>query len=257
LSRLNTTRNNARLVGMLAWQDVVQRYRRSIIGQFWITISMAITVLCLGFLFGALFKVPYKNFLPFLAMGLILWGLISNTLTEAGAAFTNATNIIRQIKLPGMVYVARVVWRNLIVFAHNIVIIPILFLVIDVPVGTEFFLAVPGMVLLSANLLWMSYMLGLFCTRFRDLPQMVQSALQIAFYVTPIIWMPNLLSGRAEAYVLGYNPFFHLIELVRAPVLGQAPTLENWLVGLGLLVIGWALTFVLANKFSHRVAYWL
>lgn len=242
---------------MLAWQDVVQRYRRSIIGQFWITISMAITVLCLGFLFGALFKVPYKDFLPFLAMGLILWGLISNTLTEAGAAFTNASNIIRQIKLPGMVYVARVVWRNLIVFAHNIVIIPLLFLAIGFPMGLELLIAIPGLLLLSANLLWMSYVLAVFCTRFRDLPQMVQSALQIAFYVTPIIWMPNLLSGRAEAYVLGFNPFFHLIELVRTPVLGQAPALNNWLVGVGMLVVGWLFTEVLAKKFSHRVAYWL
>jgi ABC-type polysaccharide/polyol phosphate export permease len=242
---------------MLAWQDVVQRYRRSIIGQFWITISMAITVLCLGFLFGALFKVPYKDFLPFLAMGLILWGLISNTLTEAGAAFINASNIIRQIKLPGMVYVARVVWRNLIVFAHNIVIIPLLFLAIGFPMGLELLLAIPGLLLLSANLLWMSYVLGVFCTRFRDLPQMVQSALQIAFYVTPIIWMPNLLSGRAEAYVLGFNPFFHLITLVRAPILGQAPTLNNWLVSVGMLVVGWLFTEVLAKKFSHRVAYWL
>lgn len=257
MSRLNTTRNNARLVGMLAWQDVVQRYRRSIIGQFWITISMAITVLCLGFLFGALFKVPYKDFLPFLAMGLILWGLISNTLTEAGAAFTNSTNIIRQIKLPGMVYVARVVWRNLIVFAHNIVIIPLLFLAIGFPMGPELLLTIPGLLLVLANLLWMSYVLGVFCTRFRDLPQMVQSALQIAFYVTPIIWMPNLLSGRAEAYLLSFNPFFHLIELVRAPVLGQAPTLNNWLVGLGLLALGWVVMVVLAKKFSHRIAYWL
>jgi ABC-type polysaccharide/polyol phosphate export permease len=139
----------------------------------------------------------------------------------------------------------------------NIVILPILFLVIDYPVGPELLLAIPGLLLVSANLLWMSYVLGVFCTRFRDLPQMVQSALQIAFYVTPIIWMPNLLSGRAEAYVLGFNPFFHLIELVRAPVLGQAPTLNNWLVGLGLLVIGWGVMVVLARKLSHRIAYWL
>lgn len=250
-------RNNLRLVGMLAWQDVVQRYRRSILGQFWITISMAVMVACLGFLFGALFRVPYQEFLPFLAMGLILWGLVSNTLTEAGTAFTNSTNIIRQIKLPGIVFVARVLWRNLIIFAHNIIILPILFVSLGITLKIEALLALPGLVLLSINLLWMSYVFGVFCTRFRDLPQIVQSTLQIFFYITPIIWMPNLLAGRAEAYVLGMNPFFHLIEIVRAPLLGQAPSLVNWLVCFGLAFLGWLIAYALEKKYAHRIAYWL
>jgi ABC-type polysaccharide/polyol phosphate export permease len=250
-------KKSMRLIGILAWQDVLQRYRRSVIGQFWITISMGILVACLGFLFGALFKTPYEDFLPFLATGLILWSFITTTISDAGSAFTSSSNMIRQVSLPSLIYILRVVWRNLIVLAHNLVILPILAVFLSIPLGFELLLFIPGLLLLSLNLVWISYMVGVFSTRFRDLPQIIQSILQIFFYITPILWMPVLLQGRAEVYLIDLNPFFHFIELARAPILGQSPSLENWFVGIATLILGSLLTALLAKKYGHRIAYWL
>jgi ABC-type polysaccharide/polyol phosphate export permease len=251
---LNT---HIRLVGMLAWQDVLQRYRRSVIGQFWITISMGVLILCLGFLFGVLFKTPHEQFVPFLAAGLIFWMFISNTINDSGLAFIGSSNIIRQIALPGLVFVLRVVWRNIIVLAHNLAILPLLALYLGAPLSLEVFLFIPGLLLLSLNLIWSSYLIGLFCTRFRDLPQIIQSVLQIFFYITPIIWMPNLLEGRSEFYFIEANPFYHLIEIVRAPLLGAAPSFTNWFVSVLLLCCGSVITLLFAQKYKHRIAYWL
>jgi ABC-type polysaccharide/polyol phosphate export permease len=245
------------LVGLLGWQDIRQRYRRSKIGQFWITISMGVMVLCLGVLFGRLFNTPLDTFLPFLATGLIAWGFLSTALSEGCLAFISAESIIKQLPIPLGVHCLRVVYRNLLVLAHNLVIIPLIWFFLNVPVTWSTMLFLPGLLLVSLNLAWAGYLLGVLCTRFRDLTQIVQNFLQVSFYLTPIIWLPALLKGRAEFMLVQYNPFYHLIELLRAPLLGASPSAANWLVGAGLLAAGSLLAARVHKALGHRVAYWL
>ena len=251
------TRNDTRLVLLLGWQDIRQRYRRSALGQFWITISIGVMVLCLAFLFGRLFQAPLEKFLPFLAIGLICWNFISTTVTEGCSAFIAAEGIIKQLNVPLRVHVARVIWRNLVIFAHNLVIVPIIFLSLGLGLNWWALLFVPGLAVVTLNLVWVSMVLGIVCTRFRDLPLVVQSILQVAFYLTPIIWLPELLKGKAEFALVQANPIYHLIELVRAPLLGSPPTLMNWGVGVGLLLVGGAFAIWFNRKLGYRVAFWL
>lgn len=251
------TNNYSRLTLLLGWQDIRQRYRRSTVGQFWITISIGVMVGCLAFLFSTLFQSPLEKLLPFLAIGLICWNFLSSTITEGCQAFVAGEGIIKQLNLPLTVHVARVVWRNLIVFAHNLVIVPVIFLLLGLGIGWTALLFLPGLLLVTLNLFWVCVALAIVCTRFRDVPQIIQSALQVAFYLTPIIWLPELLKGKREFALVEFNPFYHLIELVRAPLLGHAPTLSNWAAGIGLLVAGGLMSFWLYRRLGHRVAYWL
>ena len=246
-----------RLSVLLAWHDIRNRYRRSALGQFWITISVGVMILCLGFLFSRLLQAPIEQFLPFLTIGLICWSFVSATVTEGCNSFIAAEGIIKQVKIPLQLHVARVIWRNLIVFAHNLLIIPIVFLSLEIRLGWVALLFIPGLTILTLNLIWIGMALGIVCARFRDVPQIIQSILQIAFYLTPIIWLPELLKGRAEFALITFNPVYHLIELLRAPLLGTPPTLMNWGVSLGLLISGGAFTWWMSRKFFHRIAYWL
>ena len=246
-----------RLPLYLAWADIRQRYRRSSLGPFWITISTGVMIACLGIIFGNLFETPIQEFFPFLSAGLILWGLISSTISESTTVFTSAEAVIRQLPLPLFTHVLRMVTRNVYIFFHNLIIYPIVLLVAQKNTGSEVFLFIPGLILLLTNLLWMSLLLGIVCARFRDLVQIVQSFLQIGFYVTPIIWMPGLLARRTAAMILEPNPFYHLLEIVRGPLLGQLPTLTNWTVSASFAIIGWLITIILFNKFRNRIAYWL
>ena len=107
------------LWGLLGWQDIRRRYRRSIIGPFWLTISMGVLVAVLSILYGALFRVEIADYAPFLALGFIVWTLISGFISEGCVAFTGAESIIKQVDLPLSVHVYRVVWRNCIIFFHN------------------------------------------------------------------------------------------------------------------------------------------
>lgn len=245
------------LADLLARSDIRQRYRRSTLGPFWITISTAIMIACLGFIFGTIFKSSINEFLPFISAGLIIWGYLSSTLTEATTAFTSVEGMIKQLPHPLFLYVERMVMRNFYIFVHNIVIFPIVCLIVRRPLDWDMFLFLPGILLLTLNLTWMSLMIGIFCTRFRDMAQILINLLRVIFYVTPIIWMPGLLSARTSVMILEPNPFYHLMEIVRAPLMGNLPTALNWGVSFLCLIVGTWLTLIVYNKYRNRIAYWL
>lgn len=248
---------NYELAGVLGWQDIRQRYRRSSLGPFWLTVSMGVLIGALGLVFGSLFATPIKDFLPFLTIGLILWTLITSVLNEGCTGFTAAEAMIKQISLPLFIHILRVLWRNLIICAHNLAILPFVLLVFWLPLRVTAFLAIPGILLVMINLSWMALLLGVVCTRYRDIPQIISNLLQVFFYVTPIIWMPHLLPKRASILLLDANPFFHLIEIVRAPLLGTLPYALNWQVSIILALGGWCITILFYGRFRSRIAYWL
>ena len=243
------------LWGLLGWQDIRRRYRRSLLGPFWLTISMGVLVGALGTLYGTLLKVEVAEYIPFLAVGFVVWTLIQGVLTDGCTAFINAESIIKQVGLPLSVHVFRVVWRNLLIFFHNAAIFVVVAAIFSVWPGWTGLLVVPGLILLCLNVIWAGLLLGIVSARFRDVPPIVASVVRILFFVTPIIWMPELMPGRA--FVLDFNPFYHLVELVRAPLLGQAPGLASWLAVSGFVLGGWLVTFELFRRYRRRIAYWV
>jgi ABC-type polysaccharide/polyol phosphate export permease len=244
-----------RLSGALGWLDIRQRYRRSILGPLWLTFSMAVMVGSLGILYGALFQLPFDDFLPFLALGFLAWGIISMTVNDGCVVFTSSDSFIKQIKLPLSLYVYQMVWRNLIIFAHNIIVYVVVALYFQIWPGATALLALPGLVLILLNAVWVGIFFGMLCARFRDVPQIVASLMQVAFFLTPIIWKPELLGERVA--FAQTNPFFHFVELLRAPLLGHAPSALSWAVVVAITIGGWALMFLFFRRFRARVAYWV
>ncbi len=243
------------LWGLMGWQDIKQRYRRSVLGPFWLTLSMGILVGSLGVLYGVLFGVPIDDYLPFLALGFLGWGLISGIINEGCTVFIESEHLIKQVKLPFSAFVFRLIWRHLIVFAHNFVIYLVVAVAFGIWPGAAGLLLLPGLVLVAVNAVWISLLFGMICARFRDVPQIVTSLLQVAFFLTPIIWMPELLGNRiAFVYV---NPFFHFVELLRAPLLGQVPTPLTWAVVFAATAGGWFVTLLFFQRFRGRISYWL
>lgn len=239
------------------WLDVKQRYRRSMVGPFWLTISMSVMIGTIGLVFGQIFKSPMNDYLPYLTVGMVLWSLVVSCLTEGCLAFIQAEGIIKQIQVPFFSHVMRVLIRNLIVFLHNIVILPMVFYFVGRSLSWQSMVAVIGLFVLVLNLSWMSLLLGLLSARFRDLPQIINSAIQVIFYLTPIIWLPSLLPERAGFYLLSLNPMYHLFEIVRAPLLGQLPSSLNWMATSLMAVVGWVFTLFVFGRFRNRIAYWL
>lgn len=245
------------LAGMLGWQDVRQRYRRSAVGPFWLTISMGVMIGTIGVVFGHIFKAPMSDFLPFLAAGMILWGLISSVITDGCIGFIAAEGIIKQLPIPLYVHILRLLWRNLIIFAHNLVIFPLVLLAVGRPLTMNAFVSIPGLALIMVNMMWIALILAVICARYRDLPQIVGSVLQVLYFLTPIMWLPRTLAPGMQLYLLNLNPFFHLMEIFRAPLLGQLPSAINWEVSVGIAVVGWIVAIFIFNRYKARIAYWV
>ena len=216
---------------------------------------MAVMVGSLGVLYAGLFRLEIANYLPFVALGLIIWTLVSGVIIEGCMSFVAGEGIIKQVNLPLSIHVYRMVWRNFIIFCHNIAIFGLVATFFAIWPGWVALLAIPGLVIISFNGVWAGLLLGLVSARFRDVPQIVISIVQLAFFLTPILWKPELLPNRV--IVVDFNPFFHLVELVRAPLLGQFPEISSWLAALAITVLGWIVTFGLYARYRWRIPYWL
>lgn len=242
---------------VLGWQDIGQRYRRSKVGAFWLTINMAILVTSLGFIFGTLFDSPMGDFLPFIGAGLIIWGFLATTLSEGCVSFIQADQMILHARLPLFTHVIRIWWRNSIILGHNLVIIPLILVFFGGFWGPEIALFPIAFALVSLTILPACLTLAVLCTRYRDIPQVVQNLLQILFYATPILWMPHTLPDRVGTAFLEYNPFYHLLSIMRGPLIGEVPSAKNWAVSVGLAMVCWLVALVFFGRFRHRIAYWL
>lgn len=239
----------------LALQDVRLRYRGSVLGPFWLTISTLLMVGGMGIVYAQLFQMELRSYLPFLAVGLIVWQFLSGMISEGCETFLREALVIQQVRIPFSIHAYRSVFRNLIVLAHNLIIIPIGIIAFALPVDWHLLGILPALLVLSINGLWISVLLGLISARFRDVPPIVGSLLQVLFFLTPVIWP---LSALKEWRIIATaNPFFAAVDVLRAPLIGVATAESSWPVLLATTVVGCALTFAMFARFRARIAYWV
>lgn len=249
------------LWGHLAWQDIRQRYRRSVLGPIWITISMAVTAVALGVLYAGLFGNELSVQLPYILVGFIVWAFISGCITEGADVFISNEGLIRQLPAPLTVHVYRLVWRQILFFAHNLIVYAVMLLIFPQPLTWASLTAFPAFVLLAVNGAWVALLLGIVTTRFRDLTPITQSLVQLMFFLTPIVWIyDDLLANAAiaeRARLVEFNPLLHFIEIIRQPMLGHEQHLRHWIVVGVITVVGWMLTLVALRRYRSRIAYWV
>jgi ABC-2 type transport system permease protein len=251
------------LWGHLGWQDIKQRYRRSVLGPVWISITMAVTAVALGILYAGLFGNQLSVQLPYILVGFIVWGFISGCISEGAEVFIANEGLIKHLPAPLSVHVYRLVWRQCLFFLHNLVVYAVMLIIFPQPLSWTDLTAVVAFVLLAVNGAWVALLLGIITTRFRDLTPITQSIVQLSFFLTPIVWIyEDLLNSpnpsvAERARLAELNPFLHFVEIIRRPMLGQPQNLTNWVVVLSITVVGWALTMVVLRRFRSRVSYWV
>jgi ABC-2 type transport system permease protein len=251
------------LWGHLGWQDIKQRYRRSVLGPIWITISMAVTAIALGILYAGLFGNDLSVQLPYILVGFIVWGFISGCVLEGSEVFIANEGLIKHLPAPLSVHVYRLIWRQTLLFAHNMIVYLVMLVVFPRPLSWTVLLAIPAFLLLMINGAWVALLFGIVTTRFRDLTPIIQSLVQLTFFLTPIVWIyddflhsPNpAIAQRARLAEL--NPVLHFVEIIRRPLLGQSQVLHYWIVVLVITVVGWALALFVLRRYRSRVSYWV
>lgn len=236
-------------------QDIRMRYKRSLLGPFWISLSLAVLVIGLALLYGQIFMQPFDRFLRWLCAGFVVWWLFSGMISEGCNLAIEAEQHLRSLAVPIPVLAARMVYRNWIVFLHNAVVVVVMLVLLRLAPGIEILWIVPGLILLLAIGYFAAVALGPLCLRFRDVQQVIANVLQISFFMTPILWMPS--QGRVNSAFVERNPLYHMIEVVRAPILGQAPTASDWLYAGTLLAALVVIALVALTVSRKRLFLWL
>ncbi len=239
----------------LAKQDIKLRYRGSMLGPLWLTISTVVMISSMGLLYAKLFHQNVAAYFPFLAVGLVTWNLLSSMITEGCGVFIGAQGVIQTVPLPYSVHVYRLVYRNILVFAHSFVIVPLVLLIFRIPIGWQVLWVIPGLLVLAINGTWCTIFFGMLSARFRDVPPIVASFVNVIFFVTPIMWAPSALGNWERIGTL--NPLFAGIDVVRAPILGQPFGAHSWIVLLLTTVVGCVGTFAVFGRFRSRIAFWV
>lgn len=239
----------------LGWVEIKQRYRRSVIGPWWISLSMLIFIFMMGIVFSRLFHQKLDEYIPFFTAGFLFWTFISTSVSEAAEIFRANVGFIKQMNLPYNLYLFKHLVRQLICLMHNAVVYVLVCVFFQFNPGWNLLWVIPGLFLLTVNMYWVCSLVSFACTRFRDVVPIISSCVQIAFFVTPISWTPRLLDQNSA--ILKWNPLVYLLEIVSAPCLGSVPSLTSYTVVSALAVGGCVLSFFVFARLRTRIAFWV
>lgn len=255
LSELHLSIRSHEQWAYMALQDIKLRYRRSMIGPWWVTISTGFMVMMLGFLWSHIFGSDLQNYLPFFAVGFVLWGWMSGQILDSAGGFFQFEGMIKQVKLPLPIFTLRLNVRQCIILLHNSIIIALVLLIIGQGFTFTSLIAIPNLILIQLNLTLLSIIITIFCTRYQDMTQVINVGIQIVFFITPILWQVEALKSRT--YLAEWNPVYHWIEIIRGPLLGHLPTINDYLwSGGSLITLSFIATYYL-GRYRSRIAFWL
>lgn len=245
------------LWGRIGWLDVKRRYRRTLIGPFWSTLTLMVYTVAVGLVGAGLWNKDISSYLPYLSSGMIVWTLISTIIIEACTLLVVGHALFRNVRFEYSILAYALVWRNFVIFLHNFAVYLLLALILQPqllrPVSL---LAIPGLALVLINGVWIGLLVSMFCLRYRDVQQIIQTLIQIMMLVTPIFWSAESLGGIHRLVFVQFNPIYRLIDVVRAPLTGEVPTAASYVAVIGITLVGWTITYFVFRHFRRRISYW-
>jgi lipopolysaccharide transport system permease protein len=250
--------------GALQWRvwhlmgtaELRRRYARSRIGQFWLTISTGVFVVALGVVWALLWNLPVANMLPYIAVSHIVWLFMTGVLGEATQAFLKTGAYFFNQKMSFSVAIYALGYRHVLILVHNVIIIAGVFLFFWHPLTWTALLAMPGWLLMAATAMSAAYVIAIIGTRYRDIAQIVENVLQIAFFLTPVLWKAEFLTPDYR-WVVEFNPFAIFLSLVRDPLLGIPVPAERWLAAAAITLLGFLVALPFVGRYHKRIVFWL
>ncbi|MGC1302311.1 MAG: ABC transporter permease [Caulobacteraceae bacterium] len=239
----------------LGWEQTIARFRRTILGPFWLTANLLAISFALAFVFGALSGVGYRATFASIIGGVLVWNLIGGVLGEASSVFIASAGLMHTMKLPLTFHVLLLMHRAFINFMAQLIAFWVVLALMRLGALPTWHILL-SLPLVLVNMTLMSLIVAIPSTRFRDINQTVLFLTQILFFLTPVFWVPAS-SAKPLQLVARYSPFAHLLELIRQPLLGHAPMLLSWEFGLGTLVIQLVVVIVMLAMFRKRVVFWI
>jgi ABC-type polysaccharide/polyol phosphate export permease len=256
LQDLRDSTRNWRVWFVLGIAELRQRYRRSTLGPFWVTLAVGLQAFVMGYLLSFLFQTSINRQLPFICLGLVTWTFIVGAVNEGANAFISMNNVILQVKRPLSTYVALVLWRNVLVYGHTIVVFVVVALIFSIRPTVTYLVLPASLGLLIVNIGWVALAAGVVSTRYRDVPLLITNLFNILMWLTPVFYEIDMLGPRAR-FAIELNPLTTIIEIARAPYLNSIPAASVWISASLIALFGWLLAFGIFARSRARIPYWL
>ena len=252
------------LEGALQWRlwyligasEMRRRYARSRLGQLWIILTSAITVSTIGLVWSYLWAQPVREILPYIAVGLVVWQLISAILIELTTLLPANIRYFHNQYMPISTIVFALAFRHGATFFMNLIFPLILSFSLGLRPSSSALFAIPGVLLTLIWCLWMSLMLSILCARYRDIVQVVNNLIQVAIFLTPVLWTPELLSTRSQG-LLPWNPFAVFVAIVRDPLVGRDVTWAYWVSAVIFSLGGFCASLPFLGRGRRHIVYWI
>ncbi|QYO77779.1 ABC transporter permease [Devosia salina] len=243
-----------RTLGVL---DVKRRYRRTLLGPFWASGHIALYIICVGFIFSTLLEADRATYIPYLTTGFVAWTFIYQMMNDAPAAFISASSLRQQINFPYSMFIFQMIFRGLFVHLHHYVLLVPVVLVYGLNFNLNTLLIIPGYILVLANMTWIGMLLATMASRYRDVQQLVSSVIQVLIYVTPIFYSIDRLTEFQRIWILTPNLLYHLVVVLRSPLMGEAAPLSSYLILCVAFVIGSLFTAWFFGRRKHNIVFWI
>jgi lipopolysaccharide transport system permease protein len=243
----------------LSRSDLRSRWRRSFFGIFWTIIQPLGMTLLLAIVFGRIFKTGITEYAPYILSGMVVWEFVTVSAIGGSLSFVQADAYIKQCRHPLAIYTLRTVLTNLMVLClASLALIGWVLIVMPQHFGWTWFAAL-SIYPIVALVAWpLATLLAFIATRFRDLPHALGLVFQAMWFVSPIYFEAKVFQGGGLHGLVDYNPIYHMLEIVRAPLLrGEWPTAVNYAYSLGAIAILTLLAFLVGRRAENKIIFYL
>jgi len=243
----------------LVKKDLRTRYRRSVLGLGWSLLHPIAMTAIICVVFHKLFNYPVASYGPFLLSGITTWGYLSSTITQGCETFYNGESYIRQHPAPLAIYPLRTVLGAAFHFGLALLV------VLGLTWWCKGFGNLPALCALVPALAlfivlgWsLAVIAGFAHVRFADMKHLLEIALQIMFYATPVFVPPEELTKRGLTWLVEYNPAAILLDLIRQPVLnGNFPTMRAWIAVGTITALAFGMASLMLARLQRRLIFYL
>ena len=239
----------------LARRNVKALNRRSKLGSLWISLTAAVFITCLAFVYSAVLKTNMEDLLPYIAVGYVVWLYISGMLISMPPLYIQMAQYVQQRNFPYTVYVLANAVDKLDLMIRQSIVIVVVGLIFQTGLSVSILILPISLLLLTFISIGTSYFVSTMAVRYRDIGPLLNSFMLLIFLTTPIIWKPELVGDRI-AFVL-WNPFYHLINIIRAPILDHYVPWTSLCVSLFVLVLVWLSGIWAMSKYRNRIIFWI
>lgn len=235
--------------------DLRSKYKRTILGPFWVVLGLAAGSIGLGFLWSVLWNVPTAEMLPRITVGFLVWILISSTIVEGSNSLISQEVLIKNIKLPFSFFPLLSLCRQVINFVHSLLIIIVLYLFFPLENYGNIIWFFPALIITLINMFLLTFLLAVLSSRFRDIQPLIAAIMPMLFFLSPVLF--RIQQTESISWLMWLNPLTYVISILRDPLLGQKPEMIFFVVMSAFTVVLYIFLAILIKKKINNIVYWV